>query len=76
MKVTLIVPQIEFRLLAFLEKKFADDPAIVVIRDRRSSQHRRRRPSLRNQERRRIERRGQNRERVGTFFLIRDDTAP
>ncbi|HUG35921.1 MAG TPA: hypothetical protein VML54_03165 [Candidatus Limnocylindrales bacterium] len=76
MRVSLIVPQIEFRLLEFLEKKFADDLEIVIIRDRRSAQPRRRRPSLRNQERRRTERRGRNRENVGTFFLMRDDSAP
>lgn len=76
MRVSLIVPQIEFRLLAYLEKKFANDPDIVIIRDRRSGQPRRRRPSMRNQERRKADRRSRSRESVGTFFLMRDDAAP
>lgn len=73
MRVVLIVPRGEFRLFEFLEKKFAGDPELHIVRDRRNVQ-RRRRPSLRNQERRRGDRRGRGRENVGFFFLVRDES--
>ena len=74
MQVVLIVPRIEFRLLKFLERKFAGDPEIVILRDRRGVR-RRRQPSMRNRERRRGDRRGQGQQSVGAFFLVRDDSA-
>ncbi len=75
MRLMLIVPRYELKLLELLKAKFAGDAEVLVMQDRRAAQ-RRKRPSMRNQERRRKDRRGGERDRLGTFLLMRTEEQP
>ena len=75
MRLMLIVPRYELKLLEVLQKKFTGDAEVLVMQDRRAGQ-RRKRPSMRNQERRRKDRRGGERDRLGTFLLMRTEEQP
>ena len=72
MRILLIVPHDELKLLEFLEKKFKDDQDVVVMHDRPAS-HRRKVRWMRNQERRRHDRRGASGDRLGSFMLLRTE---
>lgn len=70
----LIVPRFDYALHAWLEKKFEGDPEVLVMRDRRAGQRRQRR-AMRNQDRRRCDRRGEGRARAGVWLPIKTAAA-
>lgn len=70
MRLMLIAPRFDYEVLEFLERKFDGDPDIVVIRDRRAAE-RRKRPSMREVDRRGRERRARERGRLGFLIVIR-----
>jgi hypothetical protein len=76
MKVMVITPRFESRLHEALAHKFAGDPDIIVYRDRRVGQ-RRRRVMMREVSRRRSrDRRGRTREDVAWLVAIDLDVTP
>ena len=63
-KVMVIVPRSAPALFAYLKDKFADDPTISVIMDRRIGERRRRKDATT------IERRGRDRRQAGRAHAI------
>lgn len=73
MKVMVITPRFASRLYELLGQKFAGDPDVVVYRDRRVGQ-RRRRPMMREvSRRRRGDRRGRTRDDVAWLLAVDGD---
>jgi hypothetical protein len=71
----LIAPRFDYEFSSWLEKKFQDDPEVLVVRDRRVGQRRQRR-EMRHSDRRSSDRRGLNPGRTGIIIPLKVGGAP